>query len=116
MQRPCRAYAAVSTDVLPKATRRQEPLSDVEFYMYVREWCVTEPIQRVAETLRKKTSKAPTLEEVYEEFSDSGTILTTENGLKHVIETGALGIKPDAEIGGLRKKYDRGRDFVTGKK
>ena len=88
----------------PKPRGGKNPLSDVEFYMYVREWCVTEPVQRVAETLRKNTGKAPILEEVYEEFS--GTILTTEDGLKHVIETGALGIKPDAEFGGLRKIYD----------
>ena len=77
---------------------------------------MTEPSQRVAGTMRKKTSKAPTLEEVYEEFSESSTILTTEDGLKHVIETSALSIKPGAEFGGLRKKYDRGRDLVTGKK
>ena len=28
----------------PKPRGGKNPLSDVEYYMYVREWCVTEPI------------------------------------------------------------------------
>ena len=41
----------------PKPRGGKNPLSAVKFYKYVREWCVTEPIQRVAETLRKKLAR-----------------------------------------------------------
>jgi hypothetical protein len=49
---------------------------------------------------------------VWEALSTLFETLTIKDGLEHVIETGALGISPDAEINGLRKKYAWGRTLV----
>ena len=99
----------------PKPRGGKNIRSDVDFYMFVREWCLQEPFNRVAEKLRRQSGEVPSVMQVWEAFPKLGEHLTTEDGLKHVIETGAFGVRSDAEIGGLRKKFDRGRDRVNGK-
>lgn len=99
----------------PKPRGGKNTRSDVDFYMFVREWCLYEPVRRVAEKLQRQTGKPPSPMEVLGAFQELHESVSIEDGLKHVIETGAFGVSPDAEIGGLRKKYDRGRDLVNGK-
>ena len=99
----------------PKPRGGKNTRNDVDFYMFVREWCLQEPFNRVVDKLKRQSGETPNIMQVWEAFPELGEHLTTEDGLKHVIETGAFGVPPDAEIGGLRKKYDRGRDLVDGK-
>jgi hypothetical protein len=98
----------------PKPGGGKKPRSDVDFYMLVRGWCLQETFSRVARKFERKTGQAPTPEQAIEAFAELVENITTEDGLKHVIDTGAFGVSRDAEIGGLRKKYDRGRALVRG--
>jgi hypothetical protein len=96
----------------PKPRGGKQSRSDVDFFIYVSGWCSQEPFTRAAERLRRETGELPCPTEVWEALSTLFETLTIEDGLEHVIETGALGISPDAEINGLRKKYARGRTLV----
>ena len=100
----------------PKPVGGKNTRSDVDFYMFVRQWRLQEPFKRVAEKLRQQNGETPSTIQVWEAFAELNEVVSTEDGLNHVIETGAFGVSPDAEIGGLRKKYDRGKALVTGKK
>jgi hypothetical protein len=99
----------------PKPCGGKKTRSDVDFYMFVREWCLQETFSRVARKFECKTGQAPTPLQVIDAFAELSEDITTEDGLKHVIDTGAFGVSPDAEIGGLRKKYNRGKALVRGK-
>ena len=100
----------------PKHRGGKDPRRDIEFYEFVRDWCLFQPFQLLSDKLQKKTSRLPEPEEIFEHFGKLGKHLSTEDGLKHVIETGAFGVSPNAEIGGLRKRYDRGKALVSGQK
>lgn len=100
----------------PKPRGGTDPRGDIEFYEFVRDWCIFEPIRRVACELRKRSGDDPSAEEVISAMPVLSKKLRNEDGLRHVINTGAFGLTPDTEINSLRKKYNRGKKLASGTK
>jgi hypothetical protein len=98
----------------PRPRGGKNPTSDVELYMFLEDWRLQEPINRVIDKLKRRIGSAPEPQKVFDALPKLLEPVTVEDGLQHVIDTGAFGTTPDTDINGLRKKYNRGKKLVTG--
>lgn len=99
----------------PKPRGGKDPRSDVKFFMFVRGWCLQESFDLVARKLKRHTGTEPGPMDILNALPELGEPITVEDGLRHVIDSGAFGTTVETEINGLRKKFNRGKKLINGK-